>query len=155
MEDVLKFVLTLMMVIVVLVTLATILHHWNSSTAQVLHISLAYHMRIYDVLLNTYIYKYDFLYISVENLVCRDTLEAGYQCICHLSETVTIPVNGTECISEFSEVQFAAILHTQCHMLIIIVNQILLNVTLTMEDVSTHAQIQKEASHVDAEQASI
>merc|ERR1712150_33247 len=36
----------------------------------------------------------------VENLICRETLDAGYQCICKLSNTVTIPLNGTRCINE-------------------------------------------------------
>ncbi len=38
---------------------------------------------------------------SVENLVCSQTVEAGYMCLCKLSDTVTIPLNGTECISKY------------------------------------------------------
>ncbi|XP_013416830.1 fibrillin-1 [Lingula anatina] len=35
---------------------------------------------------------------TVDNIVCRETLDAGYQCICNIG-TKMIPVNGTDCIN--------------------------------------------------------
>ena len=41
------------------------------------------------------------LYVSfsVENLYCRLTLEAGYQCQCEVNNQI-VPLNGTSCISK-------------------------------------------------------
>ena len=39
--------------------------------------------------------------VSAENLECRLTLEAGYQCQCEINGVFT-PLNGTECISACS-----------------------------------------------------
>ena len=36
--------------------------------------------------------------ISVFNVTCHETLDAGYQCVCHLDNGRIVPVNGTRCV---------------------------------------------------------
>ena len=34
---------------------------------------------------------------SVENITCYENIDAGYVCVCHLSDGTSVPINGTQC----------------------------------------------------------
>ncbi len=34
---------------------------------------------------------------DIRNVSCLNTLDAGYQCHCHLANGTIVPINGTDC----------------------------------------------------------
>ncbi len=43
-----------------------------------------------------------FIVNTVSNVTCHETMDAGFQCVCHLPEGGVIPINGTDCVGKFT-----------------------------------------------------
>ena len=38
--------------------------------------------------------------LTNEGMTCHETLDAGYQCVCHLVDGSVVPINGTKCAGQ-------------------------------------------------------